>query len=360
MRPYVLLWGLLVSLSIPLNASSIFDLIKSKAEVRELRLELPMDSILAKTNNDQAATISFTDDTDLAQRWSLKVGVRGKFRRRTCALPPLRLDFDKSELEDAGLARHDKLKLVVPCLDGQDGETLLLREYLAYQVYERLTPYHFRTQLLQLTLVDSDGRLPDQTVYAFVLEDTDEMAERIGGEEIDGVVSRVARDWNRNAEVMHSLAQYLLGNHDFSLTMVRNLKQVRMYNDGLLVPVAYDFDFSYLVGAPYATLNSSVGQERFGDRVYLGFKMEDAVLIRSLQHFANQRRAVLRYVRNYELLDFDERYALADRLISGFNQLRRVHRDADKHEDLYVDLRGKHHDTLPAGELPENYGLSRR
>ena len=363
MRFNVLLWGLLLSISIPnLNASTIFDLIASETEVREVSLELPMDSILAKTNDKQAATISFTDDTGLAQRWSLNVGVRGKFRRRICTLPPLRLDFKKSDLEEAGLARHDKLKLVVPCLDSEDGEILLLREYIAYQVYERLTPYHFRTQLLALTLVDSEGVHADRTVYAFLLEDTDEMAERMGGEEIDGLVSLNSREWNREAETIHSMGQYLLGNHDFSLTMVRNLKQVRLRTNGLLIPVAYDFDFSQLVGAPYLTLNSSVGQESFTERVFLGFQAEDEIIARSLGRVEAQRREILRYVRTFELLSYEEREVLVNRLLSGFNQLRRVYRNKDRTDrgPLYDQLRGKHVDILPIGELPENYGLSSR
>ncbi|MEL6668750.1 MAG: hypothetical protein AAFP08_07250 [Bacteroidota bacterium] len=344
MRPF-LFFGLLFAHLITLSATSIFDLIEAGEETRELTLFLPMDSIYAKSNEKQDAWLSFTDETGLAQRWSLHVGVRGKFRRRTCSLPPLKLDFDKGDLEEAGLSRHDKLKLVVPCQEGELYQNLVLREYLAYQVYAEVTPYHFRTKLVEIKLIDSNGNHPDAIMYAFLLEDADEMAERIGGEEIDNLLGLSADAWNREAEITHSLAQYLLGNHDYSLGMVRNLKQVRLHSTGELVPVAYDFDFSLLVSAPYATLNTAVGQVDFSDRVYLGLPDSDEQIGAVIERFEALRRNLVRDVRQNDLLAYDDRNRIANSLVSAFNELRRAYR-ANNEESIYTRLSGLENTAL--------------
>lgn len=344
MRPFIL-FGLLIAHFIPVAGGSIFDLISSGADVRELTISLPLDSIYAKTNTKQDAWLTFTDETGLDQRWPLHVGVRGKFRRRTCTLPPLKLDFDKGDLEAYGLSRHDKLKLVVPCQEGEAYENLVIREYLTYQIYADLTPYHFRTQLLALTLVDVHGNWPDQTLMAFVIEDTDEMAERLGGEEVDNLLGLPANHWNRDGEMAHSLAQFLIGNHDYSLTMVRNIKQVRIRETGLLVPVAYDFDFSQLVYAPYATINSTAGQESFSDRIYLGYPVTDEELTSMLERIEYQRRDVIKMVRQSKLLSYDDRYQMADRLQNGFNTLRRVLR-SNAEESIYTSLSGRENTAI--------------
>ncbi|MBK9015576.1 MAG: hypothetical protein IPM82_16760 [Saprospiraceae bacterium] len=52
----------------------------------------------------------------------------------------------------------------------------------------------------------------------------------------------------------------------------RNAAQLgaALKKDGGLIPVPYDFDFSAIVVAPYARLNTDVGQKRIGDRVFMG------------------------------------------------------------------------------------------
>ncbi|MCB9349767.1 MAG: hypothetical protein H6573_19980 [Lewinellaceae bacterium] len=65
----------------------------------------------------RAATLSFLDKQGNRQEWPLDISLRGKFRRMHCKdMPPLRLDFSKKDLEEAGLAQFDDLKLVNYCM----------------------------------------------------------------------------------------------------------------------------------------------------------------------------------------------------------------------------------------------------
>ncbi|MEM6395190.1 MAG: hypothetical protein AAF741_02500 [Bacteroidota bacterium] len=355
MRP-IFIFGLLLALFTSLNATSIFDLIETNGDARQLTIELPMDSIYAKSNNKQDAVLTFTDDTGLDQRWPLHVDVRGKFRRRICTLPPLKLDFDKGQLEASGLARHDKLKLVIPCQEGDDYQSIVLREYMAYQLYAEMTPYHFRTQLVELTLVDANGSLPTRKIIGFILEDTDEMAERLGGEEVDDLLGQPESAWDRQAEVAQSMAQFLIGNHDYSLSMVRNLKQVRLSNSGLLVPVAYDFDFSQIVSAPYATINSSVGQSTFSDRIYLGYIASDSDLGMAIERLKSKRKNLVSIVKEAKWLTYGDRYDILNKINTAFYEFRRATRH-NEDESIYALLSRKHNGTTPARSVQ---GLGRK
>jgi hypothetical protein len=62
--------------------------------------------------------------------------------------------------------------------------------------------------------------------------------------------------------------QYLIGNTDWSIQYLQNIKLIMRDSNSIAMPVAYDFDHAGLVDAPYAhpaeeLLMSSVQQRRF-------------------------------------------------------------------------------------------------
>ncbi len=333
------------------NATSIFDQLKRTDPhvAATATLTLPLDSLTARSVQSEEAEFTFVDNNGRLQHWSLKVTPRGKFRRLRCAMPPLKLDFKKKELEAAGLARHDKYKLVLPCFEGDEAEALILKEYLAYQAYELITPLSFRTQLLKLTLRDVNGG-KDQVVTAFLIEDTDEMAERNHATEVDTLVGQSPERYNQDAEATHALFQYLIGNGDWSMLLQRNVKVVRIGEE--LFPVGYDFDFTGWVGSPYAVPNSNIGQTSIYERVYLGYAQPDAVIQRVLPKFKEQRRALLKLVRGAAL---DEGTTLAvhrfvSRFFSRINGL-----EATEKLTLYDLLRGDVAEFIPLGEAASSF-----
>ena len=87
---------------------------------------------------------------------SLIVGVQlhGHFRRENCQLPPIKLKLKKSDTKNTLFEGTKKLKLVVPCQKTGDKDKLIVREYLCYQFYEKISPYHFNTRLLSLDITD--------------------------------------------------------------------------------------------------------------------------------------------------------------------------------------------------------------
>ncbi|THH34956.1 hypothetical protein [Neolewinella litorea] len=343
-----------------LGAQSLFDRLHrpSATEVVDIVLTVPVDSLLNDTRHDQPATFTYADSSGSTRHLGVEVSLRGKFRRTRCSTPPLKLNFSKKELRAAGLAEHDKFKLVNTCFEDSLATTLLLKEYLAYRAYALLSPAaHYRTQLLRLTLRDLGGGHPDQTAWAFIIEDTDEMAARAGGHEVDTLSSVDAERFDPEAEATHALFQYLIGNADWSLAMDRNVKIVQR-PEGELVPVGYDFDFSGWVGAPYATPASDHGQQSIYHRVYLGYGQSDRVLRRVSQDFRGHRRELLSLIEDFDLISTTERKILYRYVQRFYDELATI--SSTTGVLFYDQLRGATAEVIPPGSQPHHFRASTR
>lgn len=345
----------------PLAAQSFYELLHDDAIGEEVAvvLTLPLDSLHARSRDEYPGTIAFTDRDGQPRSFSVDYSVRGKFRRTRCATPPLRLDLSKTELGNAGLEEHDKFKLVTTCYADSNGSELLLKEYLAYRAYALLSPdAHYRAQLLKVTYRDAAGNYDDRTDYAFLIEDTDEMAARAGGEELDEALGLQADRFLARAEATHALFQYLIGNGDWNLPLARNVKIVAR-PDGKLVPVGYDFDFSGWVGAPYASPTLDHGQQNIYDRVYLGYAQSDRVLQEVTQDFRSHRRELLRMIGDFDLLPRQERQVLQRFVQRFYNDMAEM--SVRTELELYSQLRGSTADIIPPGAQPHSYrGAARR
>lgn len=196
----------------------------------------------------------------------LEVTVRGRFRRRTCVMPPLKLQFKKEGLRAAGLTTDNDFKLVTHCTDDEAGQDAILREQLTYEMYNTISPEaSFRTKLLTVTYVNTaDGS--ETTSYAILIEDTDELKGRLDSKNCKECYALPAEKI-QNAETL-ALFQYMIGNSDFSNRMVRNMK-LMANTDGTYTAIPYDFDFSGLVNASYASGFANLNETSPTDRTLI-------------------------------------------------------------------------------------------
>lgn len=318
-----------------------------------MTLTVPMDSLLLKVKGKQDAKVRFIDSKGRMHNWGVKVGLRGKFRRSRCEFAPIKLDFDKDDLRAVGLEEFDKYKLVIPCTADLAAQDLIRKEHLAYQTYALLADYHFRVQLLEITFKDALGVHPDRVEVAFLIENAKEMAARYDAVELDNALGQPADAYDGKAEVTHALLQYMIGNGDWSLPLVRNIKVIQLAN-GKLVPVGYDFDFSGWVGAPYASPSREIGQESIYERIYLGYAQEDQLLRSVATSFRDKRREVVNLV-TYSGLNEVESEILWRWTTRFFAQLHRMNKMEDL--PLYNQLRGEIAEVIPPGAEARSYGL---
>ncbi len=303
---------------------SIFDLM-SHTEVLDLTIETNWRAFDANRRKgiEYPGTIHFKDEHGQSNDFLLKLSLRGNFRRIECSnIPPLKLDFKKKALKAAGLAKFDDYKLVTHCVTNKTiAKELILKEYLAYKLYNNLTENSFRTQLLNITFKDTQtGEMLQQ--IGFLIEDTAELRHRIGAEKVERMYNLPEADFHQDELRQVAIFQYAIGNTDWRLSSGRNLKFVQ--KDSAILVIPYDFDFSIFVDAPYATLNYSIGVKNKSDRIYLGFEEALSNLTPMLAVFKKQQPELLQIVDNFTLLKEKTRKRLQNYLNKYFDNYESI------------------------------------
>lgn len=284
--------AMLLGSSLGWSQSSIFDRL-AHTDLLHIELAFNHDTMYAyvRSKEEQPATFRYKDAMGEWVEMDGKVRVRGRYRRRVCDFPPLRINFSKKDLREQGLLPFDKLKLVTHCMKGKDSKEAVLREYLAYQMYAALSPYALRAQLVKVNYINT-GTGRKQRNYGILLEDVEELAFRSGHEVCEECFGMSAEDVAVDNYYIHTLFQYMIGNTDWSLSQVRNIDVLKPLNTGPCRIVPYDFDFAGLVDVPYAIPNADVGQQTIGQRVYMGDEPKAELPAEVKQHFRQARPAI--------------------------------------------------------------------
>ena len=200
----------------------------------------------------------------------VQLSARGHSRRnpRTCDYVPIRIEFPKTGLASTVFARQEALKLVVQCVRSGDFEQYLLREYLAYRLFNVITHRSFRARLAKVTYVERATGETTGTRAAMFVEDVDDVAKRMEGRSVD-LPRLLFHDLDADTLMPMMLFEYMIGNTDFSIHALHNTKIVQR-PDKSLHPLAYDFDYSGLVRAPYAAPAKALMLPSVRDRLYRG------------------------------------------------------------------------------------------
>ena len=300
-----------------IKESSIFDELSYQEEL-EVTLEMDMNAVFGNRRNDDKhpTTFSYLDKNGIQKSWNINVKLRGKFRRIKCeAMAPLKLNFKKDDLKAAGLAKFDDMKLVNHCVaDKQEAKEFLVKEYLAYKIYNQLSEESFRVQFLKITYKDSKTG-SEKIQWGFLIEDTAEMRARINAEKIEKIYNTPRDSYNEKELLTASLFQYMIGNADWSHGKIHNVKLVKKNSKITIVP--YDFDFSGLVKASYTRINTELGMTSTVDRIYLGFETDVIQTPETLELFYNKKNSIVKTIKNCKLLPARDRRGMI-RYINNF------------------------------------------
>ncbi len=253
----------------------------------ELVITLDMKEVFRKKEAEeyQPATLVF-DPHQLAAIRNIEVKTRGVFRNDYCAIPPLKLKLKKIDLGYPAWDTLGSVKLVTTCKSAASFSDLLIKEYIAYQLYETLTPRSFQTRLVSITFRDSKERFPDVEQMGFLIEEIEDVAARNDAFEVEP--ERMAASWaDRHQTLQMTLFQYAIGNTDWQITNLHNFKVLKpsdvQRTSAYLIP--YDFDFSGLVNAPYATPDPALMVPNVRTRVFLGRCYSEAEIALCIDEF---------------------------------------------------------------------------
>ena len=269
--------------------------IKLKYSPKEIKRNTK-DSIRTKS------ILVYENEEGLQDSLNVSLDTRGNFRLKKCYFPPITIRIKKSESKGTVFKGQKKLKLVMPCLKQKQSNDYIIKEYIAYKIYELVSPYHFKTRLLSLEFSEiKRGKEIIHTSNAFFVEDDKEVAKRHEGRVVKSVIHPSI--FHSFSEVRSSLFQYFIGNVDFSTAAQHNSKMI--YIEGGAIPVAYDFDLSGLVDASYAFVPEQrldLGITDVTQRVYQGYQRNDAVFQKVRLEYIEKKEEIFKILESHESL----------------------------------------------------------
>jgi len=287
---------------------SIFEDIYQPDSVLEITLQTDWKNFLRKkhTKEKQDALITYSSATGEVISRNISLNARGNSRLAICGFPPIDLHFKKSELEEEGfIAPFNDLKLVTHCNNVKSAEQQVLREFLAYQLYNIISPYSYRVQLVNIKYVDEVGDLFVEKM-AFLIEDTDALAYRLNGKESERF-NLTNSDLDPSAYAKMLLFEYMIGNTDLNLAALHNLKIIKRFSDEALIPLPYDFDYSGLVDAYYAVPNERVNQQSVKQRIIMGEFPSQGSFAQAVNEFKTAKEQLLSTCTNLSQLESREK-----------------------------------------------------
>jgi len=298
-----------------------FDILEGKQYV-SVTLVLNLDSLLNNRFSEEKihGTLRYKQTDGKELKLSVNVSLRGKFRRRMCGFPPIKLNFNKTELNENQLSKADEYKLVTHCLEGEEGEFNIIKEFLAYQFYQQLTPISYRSKWLKITYQDtkSDTKIVG---HAILLEDKSTFEKRMNLKELKDSFSIPRHNFENTNFRTHGLFQYMIGNLDWSTAIAKNLDIFQDRSSKIMFLVPYDFDFSGFVNVAYAVPNKDYNQKKVRDRLLLEAEENDLLYKDEIKKFIELKPVFINIIRKQKGLNMEIKEDLENYLISFYENL---------------------------------------
>ncbi|MEN8155853.1 MAG: hypothetical protein ABFS10_02800 [Bacteroidota bacterium] len=234
----------------------------------------------------------------------VRIKPRGNFRRNHCTFAPFWLNIRKADVKNIHLQDVKRMKIVTHCQGGKDYTDYVLKEYLAYRIYNILSPVSFRVRLIRMKYVDTGRKNRVTESWAFMIEPEKMVAERH-----DAMVIKrdnLVMSFMRPDEIMlTSLFQYMIGNADYSIAGRHNMKILGLpgFSTEGYTPVPYDFDYSGFVNANYAVPGENLGIKSVRERYFLGPCQEDSSYREAITTLENKRVEILELLNAFPYLD---------------------------------------------------------
>jgi hypothetical protein len=284
-------------------------------DILRLTIAAPFKTIFrdrGQESEEHPGVLSYVDAEGASVDLDVQIRTRGKFRLQgsTCNFPNIRLNFKKQQVENSVFHNQDKLKLVAHCQSNRaEYEQQTLLEYLIYRSLNLFTDLSFRVRLAQITYVDTEEADGPLTKYAFFIEDEDLMAARNGWQAVEVPAIR-PEDYEAAGLALVEVFQFMIGNTDWDAfrpepddPCCHNTKLVGSLQTLTVIPVPYDFDWSGLIDARYATPNPELRLRSVRDRLFRGICRPREELDAALAVFADRREAVYETFRSLPGLD---------------------------------------------------------
>jgi hypothetical protein len=255
------------------------------------------NKVIRKSTNDSTylnLNLEYQLGSDEWKSLPVRVRSRGNNRLKNCYFAPIKMKIKKEDSKGTLFKGNKELKLVLPCLTGRDRNDYVVKEFLAYQLYELVSPYHYKTRLLDITLTEPKRKdFKEHKIKGIFIEDIKKVADRNGGKVLKRNVHPMQQD--ALGSVKNAFFQFMIGNTDFSTAYQHNEKL--LFVNKTTLPVPYDFDMSGLCNTSYSVVSQVAGEvlpiTKVTQRMYRGFKRDRAVMLEVKNQFLENKTKML-------------------------------------------------------------------
>lgn len=242
----------------------------------------------------------------------IRLKARGNFRKGHCFFPPIYLNFKTDPIKKTELEGIKKIKLVTHCSSSKVYQTYILREYLAYKLYNVLSENSFRVRLVDIKYIDTGKKGRNYKRMGFMIEPIEALVGRTNSTEINPEVV-VGADVGEEAANVVALFNYMIGNTDWRFKGGHNMKYIKALDKVTtkVIPVPYDYDYAGFVGTSYANPQEWTSLKNTRDREYLGYcRTDETDYQKAIDLFVRNKDEILSEIKSFDYLEEKERNSL--------------------------------------------------
>ncbi len=273
------------------SAISLFE----SDSIVHIRMTTDMKLLVKKKYDEeyQPAIIQIIKSIGDTISYDVKIKSRGNKRKDACNLPPIKVKFPKKDY------LYNKLKLVITCANNDPYDQILLKEYMAYQIFQKFTDKGFKTELLKIEYIDTGRDGKTFTRYAFAIETAESLADRMGGRVYNPkVMHESVLDSEQLA--LFTMFQYMIANTDWAVQNLHNLEAVTDPVRKAVLAIPYDFDYSGFVGTHYAVVHESLPINDVTERYNKGVCIDDKACEKYRRLFISKQEEILKMCREFK------------------------------------------------------------
>ena len=311
-----------ILLNSPIRAQNFFKYDSLFIDQKPLKIRLNYsNNNLNKNTNDSTfmKTKLFFIQENKNKEIDVSLRARGNFRRKHCYFTPVKIKIKKRDASNTIFSDNRTLKLVLPCKNDRDKNDNILKEFIAYKIYEIISPFYFKTRRLEINYTDQKRKNQKNfNLIGFFIEDDDKVAKRFDSKIIKRKISPLAMDDFNSVNL--SFFNFLIGNTDFSSAHQHNGKL--LFYEKKIIPIPYDFDLTGWVKPKYGLgITNRLGYS-FEERNYIGFKREKSIYSKVRNHYLTLKEKILKTVKLYESeFEYKKSYNLMMNYLGEFYEI---------------------------------------
>lgn len=308
--------GLILNAQDDSNLSALFQ----TEEPLKIKLNYSNKVMNKKTNDSTFIETQMSyDEAGTWKKIDVRLRARGNFRRNECYFPPIKMKIKKAARKGTLFEGNKNLKLVLPCKQESDKNDNILKEYMAYKLYEQISPYHFNVRRVDIEFTEIRGKKEKMhQLKGFLIEDDKVIAKRFEGRVVDRFIHPLAMD--ATVSVQNAIFNFMLGNTDISVAYQHNAKL--LYIEKKLIPLSYDFDMSGFVNPSYATVNETLGISSVRDRKYRGFKRDTSIMQDTRKLYISKKDDLISIVESHKSqFDSEKEYKETIEFLNDFYEI---------------------------------------